>query len=102
MKHSNLLNTFAHQTINVKLIVTSRLEQFFVACQIVIENSAVIHHATQRIIDDRDLDTMRQKLHDFTVQTIFNVLLGRRSDKDVSPVQVTMLEIKLTFGNRKN
>lgn len=60
----NLLDALAHQAINVELIVARGLEQFLVACKIIEEDCAVIDHTRERIIDDGDLDTVRQQLDD--------------------------------------
>lgn len=96
---SDLLDTFSHQSINVKLIISGRLEELLVACQVVIENRSVVHHAAERVIDYGDLDTMCQQFDDSAVNAELAELLGGRSDEDVAPVQIAMLEFELSFGN---
>lgn len=95
----NLLNTIAHQSIDVKLIVAGGLKQFLVTCQIIVQNSAVINHATQGIIDYRGLDSVRQQFYDFSIHTELSKLVGRRRDENVSPMQVTMLKLEFSFSH---
>lgn len=99
---SNLLNTGSHQTVDVELVVAGRLEEFLVACQIVVEDRSVVHHATQAVVDDRHFHAVRQHLEGLPVDSVLDELLEGWRDQKVAPVQVAMLELELPFSDSKS
>lgn len=95
----NLLNTIAHKSVDVKLIIAVRLKQLLVACKIIEQNGTVINHAAQRVIDNCDLHTMSQKLHDFSTEAELGELVGCWCDENIAPMEIAMLELKLLFSD---
>jgi hypothetical protein len=77
---SNLLETISHEAIDVKLIVTLGTEEIFVFGKIIVENSAVINHATESVINDRSLYAMCRHTNHSSVDTIFCEFGIRSSD----------------------
>lgn len=94
-----LLDTSSHQTIDFELIVSGRLEEFFVASQVIVEYCAVVHHAAQAVVDDRHLHAVRQHLVGFPADAVLDALLVGRSDENVAPVQVAVLKLELPFSD---
>lgn len=75
------------------------MKQFLVTSKIIEQNGTVIDHAAERIIDNRDLDTVSQKLHDSAAEAELAKLVGGWCDENVAPVQITMLKLILLLGD---